>query len=78
VKTVFLILYLWHADKIHDGEAGRSSGVGVGMNGGPVLKIEPMPSLKSCESVGVAVKLLVDMQEHSTKAAVYRCIEVNK
>lgn len=79
MKTVFLILYFWHADKL------MFPSIGTGMNGGPVLKLEPMASLAQCEAVGTAVKSMVDRMAHGPdpsvddfRAVVYRCIEVPK
>ncbi len=82
MKTVFLILYLWHADRVDVyGYRERS----VGLNGGPVLKIEAMPSLRACEAVGAAAKALADQMQHGANPAddrglpaVYRCVEVAK
>jgi hypothetical protein len=92
VKTVFLILYFWHADQYR---SGINNGGGIGLNGGPVLRIEQMPSVSACEVIGKAVKDLVDQQRqgppsrwqdyqperngaHSGLPAVYNCVEVSK
>lgn len=76
MQTVFLIMYLWHA-------AAEDMGRSVG---GPVLKIQQMPSMKTCEVVGAAAKVLADSQMPSSDPvrgramvpvpAVYRCISV--
>lgn len=51
MKTVYLVLYLWHAAR--EGNAGL---------GGPQLTIQPMPSVQVCEAVGAAAKALADAQ----------------
>lgn len=73
MKSVFLILYLWHG----------------GTRGGPAITVAPMPSLAACQQVGTQAKTLADSQprEHEREGwgiasegdfrpAVFRCIEV--
>ena len=81
MKTVFLILYLYHG--VYANGAGKATG-------GPALTITQMPSLSACEVAGSAAKGLVDAarvdpaEKESFYAllrgqfAVYRCIEVAK
>lgn len=74
MKSVFLIMYLWH-----------TAGGGQSSVGGPAMTITPMPSLVVCEKVGVVVKAFADQQappaiywaNHSAKPAEFRCIEVD-
>lgn len=76
MKTVFLILYLWHSDQTsHHFHYDNNR---AGMNGGPVLRIERMESLRQCDAVGKEVKNLADAQPHGTEPVAYRCIEVSK
>ena len=82
MKVVYLIIYLWHADSFTITSGG-------GMNGGPVLSIQRMETLRECEQVGRLAKALVDEFRPSPAAyfggpayhslpAVYRCVEVSK
>lgn len=83
MKVVYLILYLWHADAMIITSGG-------GLNGGPVLAIQRMESVRECEAVGLAAKQLADSIRPNpgstnkgefiagSPPAVYRCIEVPK
>ncbi len=85
MQTVFLIMYLWHANQaIHNGQPNTT----IAMNGGPVFLFERMPSLAACEAVGAAAKDLADrsiprwedgdyhhVSSMSTPAS-FRCISV--
>ncbi len=79
-KYVFLVLYLWHADSVREADciSGPCAVLARAMNGGPILKIERMDSLRQCEAVGAAIKALTDAQPHSAQPASFRCIEVSK
>ena len=57
MKTIFLILYFWHADagikrNVHDDS--------LAMLGGASLQIHTMPSMAACELVGSTAKALAD------------------
>lgn len=72
MKTVYLILYLYHS---HWG--------GSASTGGPSITVAPMPSLAACEAVGTQAKSLADSRIPDVGGniwrsipAVYRCIEV--
>lgn len=79
MKTVYLILYLWHTQ-------GSGGWHDCAQMGGPSMSIAPMPSLSVCEEVGRHAKELADQQGTRRSAslatgtlsepAVYRCIEV--
>lgn len=64
MKTVYLILYLYH-----------SQWGGSASTGGPSIAITQMPSLVACEAVGAQAKTLADSRIPAVDAA-YRCIEV--
>lgn len=86
MKTVFLIVYLWHASGAGDYSGG---------SGGPALTIAQMPSLAACEVVGRVAKETVDQNgpeypnagaigryeppfRFTVKPSAYRCVEVAK
>ena len=83
MKVVYLILYLWHADRFLITSGG-------GMNGGPVLSIQRLDNLHECEQVGRAAKSLADdirpspvarlgsAPAYNSPPAIYRCVEVSK
>ncbi len=78
-KTVFLIVYLWHA-------TNHRADYNQGGTGGPAISIHKMPSLAACEAVGKAAKELTDSkgptasiepEAFHSAPTVYRCIEVS-
>jgi hypothetical protein len=75
MKSVFLIMYLWH-----------TAGGGQSSIGGPAMTVVPMPSLVVCEKVGAVAKAFADQRgipknfwsgNAATLPAEYRCIEVD-
>lgn len=74
MKSVFLIMYLWH-----------TAGSGQSSIGGPAMTVAQMPSLTVCEKVGAEAKAFTDRQAvpknywsnlYSVPAE-FRCIEVD-
>ncbi len=74
MKSVFVIMYLWH-----------TAGSGQSSIGGPAMTVAQMPSLTVCEKVGAVAKAFADRQAvpanywsnlHSAPAE-FRCIEVD-
>jgi len=76
MKTIFLIVYLWH-----------EWGGGNASTGGPSLSITPMPSWSICDKAGRAAKEFADAQKAPTAGflsawvahpASYRCVEIHE
>jgi hypothetical protein len=57
MKTIFLILYFWHADA---GIKRNPTTDSLAMLGGASLQIHAMPSMAACELVGSTAKALAD------------------
>lgn len=89
MKTVFLILYFWHADWLSNVSQSPITAVGA-----PVLHFERMPNLRACEVIGQATKEMVDSEQREpqylksiagyavgrnsmSRPVQFRCVEVN-
>lgn len=80
MKTVFLILFIWHGQTYKSGYShiNMAYPVALAAVGEPRLQIESVPSLSACEALGAAIKDMADAQPTSQQPVVYRCIAVNK
>lgn len=68
MKTVFLVMYLWHT---------WAPGANAG-HGGPALTVTPMPSKEICEKVGemLSTRLKQNDLPPTSSKTYYWCIEV--